>query len=97
MTAPRAGFPVASEIRSLAGPPDWTGRPRPAGSIEWSPTGSSVGEAPHGTHECYRWRAEQSRCLIEEHGVGWIGEGDWPDCWRINRWVRGQEDQVLDA
>ncbi len=24
-------------------------------------------------------------------------EGDWPDCWRINRWVRGQEHQELDA
>ncbi len=31
-----------------------------------------------------------SRRLIEEHGFTWIGvEGDWPDCWRINRWVRG--------
>ena len=24
-------------------------------------------------------------------------EGDWPDCWRINRWVRGQADQHLDV
>ena len=24
-------------------------------------------------------------------------EGDWPDCWRINRWVRGYAGQVLDA
>jgi erythromycin esterase-like protein len=57
-----------------------------------------IGEASHGTHEYYRWRAELSRRLIEEHGFRWIGvEGDWPDCWRINRWVRGQEDQDLDA
>ena len=28
----------------------------------------------------------------QEHGFTWIGvEGDWPDCWRINRWVRGHE------
>ena len=57
-----------------------------------------VGEASHGTSEFYRWRAELSRRLIEEHGFTWIGvEGDWPDCWRINRWVRGEIDQDLDA
>ena len=57
-----------------------------------------IGEASHGTHEYYRWRAELSRRLIEEHGFTWIGvEGDWPDCWRINRWVRGHADQDLDA
>ncbi|WP_115787686.1 erythromycin esterase family protein [Arthrobacter silvisoli] len=57
-----------------------------------------LGEASHGSHEFYRWRALLSRRLIEEHGFTWIGvEGDWPDCWRINRWVRGQADQELDA
>jgi erythromycin esterase len=57
-----------------------------------------LGEASHGTHEFYRWRASLSRRLIEEEGFRWIGvEGDWPDCWRINRWVRGQQDQDLDA
>ena len=57
-----------------------------------------IGEASHGTHEFYRWRGELSRRLIEEHGFTWIGvEGDWPDCWRINRWVRGQTDQHVDA
>lgn len=57
-----------------------------------------LGEASHGTHEFYRWRAELSRRLVEEHGFTWVGvEGDWPDCWRINRWVRGQDHQELDA
>lgn len=57
-----------------------------------------LGEASHGTHEFYRWRAELSRRLIEEHGFTWIGvEGDWPDCWRINRWVRGLADQGRGA
>ena len=57
-----------------------------------------LGEASHGTHEFYRWRAVLSRRLIEEEGFRWIGvEGDWPDCWRINRWVRGDADQDLDA
>lgn len=57
-----------------------------------------LGEASHGTHEFYRWRAELSRRLIMEHDFTWIGvEGDWPDCWRINRWVRNQADRDLDA
>lgn len=57
-----------------------------------------VGEASHGTSEYYSWRALLTRRLIEDHGFTWIGvEGDWPDCWRINRWVRGLADQDLDA
>jgi erythromycin esterase len=58
----------------------------------------AIGEASHGTHEYYDWRGRLSRRLIEEEGFGWIGvEGDWPDCWRIDRWVRGLADQQLDA
>jgi erythromycin esterase len=57
-----------------------------------------IGEASHGTSEFYRWRAELSRRLITDHDFSWIGvEGDWPDCWRINRWVRGQDRQDLDV
>jgi len=57
-----------------------------------------IGEASHGTHEYYAWRARLSRRLIEERGFSWIGvEGDWPDCWRINRWVRGLDGTGLDA
>ncbi len=58
----------------------------------------AIGDASHGTHEFYRWRAELSKRLIEDEGFTWIGvEGDWPDCWRIDRWVRGLENQQLDA
>lgn len=57
-----------------------------------------IGEASHGNSEYYRWRAALSRRLVEEHAFNWIGvEGDWPDCWRINRWVRGLDDRDLDA
>jgi erythromycin esterase-like protein len=57
-----------------------------------------LGEASHGTHDFYQWRADLSRRLIEEKGFTWIGvEGDWPDCWRINRWVRGLVDPGLTA
>jgi erythromycin esterase-like protein len=52
-----------------------------------------LGEASHGTHEYYTWRAALSRRLIEEHGFSFIVvEGDWPDCYRLNRDVKGYAD-----
>ena len=58
----------------------------------------AIGEASHGTHEFYSWRAELTRQLIVAGRCTWIGvEGDWPDCWRIDRWVRGFESAELDA
>ena len=51
-----------------------------------------LGEASHGTHEYYTWRAEISRRLIQEKGFSFIAvEGDWPDCFEINRWVKGYD------
>src|SRR5437867_5977779 len=48
-----------------------------------------VGEASHGTHEFYALRAELTARLIDEHGFdGALVEADWPDAWRVNRWVR---------
>jgi erythromycin esterase-like protein len=52
-----------------------------------------LGEASHGTHEFYTWRAAISRRLIEEKGFNFIAvEGDWPDCYAINRFVKGYKD-----
>lgn len=49
-----------------------------------------LGEASHGTHEFYQTRAEITRRLIEERGFTAVAvEGDWPDCYRVNRYVRG--------
>lgn len=49
-----------------------------------------LGEASHGTAEYYNWRAEISRRLIEQKGFHFVAvEGDWPDCYRVNRYVRG--------
>ncbi|HEV2353077.1 MAG TPA: erythromycin esterase family protein, partial [Puia sp.] len=51
-----------------------------------------LGEASHGTHEYYMWRAHISRRLIEEKGFDFIAvEGDWPDCYRLNRFVKGYD------
>lgn len=49
-----------------------------------------LGESTHGTHEFYRVRAALTAHLIEHHGFGAVAvEGDWPDCFRVNRFVRG--------
>jgi erythromycin esterase len=48
-----------------------------------------LGEASHGTHEYYTWRAEISKRLIQEKGFSFIAvEGDWPECFAINRWIK---------
>jgi erythromycin esterase-like protein len=48
-----------------------------------------IGEATHGTHEFYRTRAELTRALITGKGFNVVAvEADWPDAYRVNRWVR---------
>ncbi|MBD0298388.1 MAG: erythromycin esterase family protein, partial [Flavisolibacter sp.] len=52
-----------------------------------------LGEASHGTHEYYTWRTAISKRLIEEKGFDFISvEGDWPDCYKINRFIKGYQD-----
>src|SRR2546428_12965509 len=54
-----------------------------------------LGEASHGTHEFYRERAEITKRLITEKGVTAAAvEADWPDAYRVNRYVRGVSDDV---
>jgi erythromycin esterase-like protein len=59
-----------------------------------------IGEASHGTHEFYRQRALITRRLIVERGFTAVAvEADWPDAYRINRFVRGMGDgaTAIDA
>ena len=52
-----------------------------------------IGEASHGTHEFYQARASITRRLVEERGFRAVAvEGDWPDAYRVNRYVRGRSD-----
>ena len=49
-----------------------------------------LGEASHGTHEFYRERARITRRLVCERGFSAIAiEADWPDAYRVNRYVQG--------
>lgn len=54
-----------------------------------------LGEATHGTHEFYEERARITQRLIEEKGFHAVAvEADWPDAYRVNRYVRGQSDDA---
>ena len=49
-----------------------------------------LGEASHGTHEFYRERVKITQRLILEKKFNAVAvEADWPDAWRVNRYVRG--------
>ncbi len=54
-----------------------------------------IGEASHGTHEFYRIRAEITKRLIREKSFAAVAvEADWPDAYRINRYVRGRGSDI---
>jgi erythromycin esterase-like protein/adenine/guanine phosphoribosyltransferase-like PRPP-binding protein len=54
-----------------------------------------LGEASHGTHDFYHERAQITKRLIEEKGFTAVAvEADWPDAYRVNRYVRGVSDDV---
>ena len=57
-----------------------------------------LGEASHGTHEFYRCRAEITKRLISEKGFTAIAvEADFPDAYRVNRYVQGgSRDQTAE-
>ncbi len=54
-----------------------------------------LGEASHGTHEFYHIRAQLTKRLITEAGFTSVAvEADWPDAYRVNRYV---QDDSADA
>ena len=54
-----------------------------------------LGDASHGTYEFYRERAEITKRLITEKSFTAVAmEADWPDAWRVNRYVRGLSDDA---
>jgi len=50
-----------------------------------------LGEATHGTREFYQQRALITKRLIQEKGFNAVAvEADWPDAYRVNRYVHGE-------
>jgi erythromycin esterase-like protein len=59
-----------------------------------------LGEATHGTGEFYRERAGITKRLIREKGFTAVAaEADWPDAYRVHRYVNGRSTDAtaLDA
>ena len=91
-----AGFEAVSAVRADA-------RPLSGGAGDYDALLDLVGdarlvllgEASHGTHEFYRERARITKRLIRERGFTAVAvEGDWPDAYRVNRFVRGVGDDA---
>jgi hypothetical protein len=54
-----------------------------------------IGEATHGTYEFYEQRVEITKRLIQEKGFTAVAvEADFPDAYRVNRYVRGINDDA---
>ena len=80
MLEPLCGLAQAKQSRTQEAMPDHSMRCRLV----------LLGEASHGTHEFYRERARITQRLIEEKGFTAVAvEADWPDAYRVNRFVRG--------
>lgn len=57
-----------------------------------------LGEASHGTKEYYLWRNRISMRLLEEKNFNFIAvEGDWPDCYQINKYIKNNFADDIDA
>src|SRR5258705_8841641 len=59
-----------------------------------------LGEASQGTHDFDHTRAQITQRLIEEKGYTAVAvEADWPDAYRVNRYVqgRGEDADAVEA
>jgi erythromycin esterase len=84
------------EIRSLASPLESAADLDPLVDRIGESRYVLIGEASHGTAEYYSWRAEITKRLIVEKGFSFVAvEGDWPECFRVNRWVKHRSDPDL--
>ncbi|MEA2995272.1 MAG: hypothetical protein QOG74_821, partial [Alphaproteobacteria bacterium] len=80
-----------------------TGHPLTGASRDYDPLMERIGgarfallgEASHGTHDFYCERAEITKRLIKEKNfTAVVVEADWPDAYRVDRYVRGVSDDI---
>lgn len=82
--------PLVNRIRSIARPLTHSSDLDPLMERIGKARYVLLGEASHGTSEYYEWRARISQRLIRERGFSFIAvEGEWRDCYRVNRYVKG--------
>ncbi len=57
-----------------------------------------LGEASHGTCDFYKWRTAITKYLVSSGEFSFIAvEGDWPDCYNVNRYVKGLTESGKSA
>ena len=57
-----------------------------------------IGEASHGTHEFYATRSEITQRLIDEKDFCAVAvEADWPDSYRVHRYVTRRSEEIDPA
>src|SRR5881394_2390504 len=85
---------TAADLRSFAHPLyDTEGDHKPLLELIGDSRFVLLGEGSHGTHDFYRERAEITKRLITEKGFNAVAvEADWPDAFRVNRYVQGLSD-----
>lgn len=93
MTQTRFESPADQVRRVTLDAPDGVPPPQALATLIGSARVVLIGESSHGTHEFYRSRAEMTKWLIEHKGFqGVAAEADWPDAYRVNRYVRGKSE-----
>ena len=97
---------VSTETRTLAQQVQAAAHPLTGAPNEYDPLLDLIddarvvllGEASHGTHEFYAARAAITQRLITERGFTVVAvEADWPDAYRVNRWVHGAGSDATAA
>ena len=79
---------IRSAARAIEGPGEYNPLVELAGAAQCV----LIGEASHGTHEFYATRAHLTRRLIVDKGFRAVAlEADWPDTFRVHRFVTGRE------
>lgn len=87
---PPFGAALLDEVRTLAHPLRTPADLSPLLARVGAARVVLLGEASHGTREFYTWRTALTKRLIEEEGFNFVAvEGDWPECYRVNRFVKG--------
>lgn len=57
-----------------------------------------LGEASHGTSQYYTWRTAISKRLFREKGFDFMAvEGDWPECYQVNNYIKGEQSEYTSA
>lgn len=90
---------ILSEIARAAQPLSFTAPDEYDALLSWIGDARIVliGEASHGTHDFYRERARITRQLLEEKRFAAVAiEGDWPDAFRVHRYVNPHGEENTD-